>query len=195
MQMFRKSLLLLVMMVFVACSSDKAKIEKYLEGNFSDREIAISGDISLDSAFCPQNELDNAALELMGYRTQLLMLLDQNPDSAYSLAKALQLRFADGKAFTNLAYPTGKNNRLAYMAKCTQDGKERLIAFFKHPTEDRIELSSLDIDDSIDSLMVGYNQLLNGIKVILDDRGFGTKDDRGATPKDNRGATPKDERE
>ena len=154
-------------LVLMACSSEKQDIETYLENNYSDREISLVGDISADSAYCPLAELENAATQILNYRMQLLNLLEVNPDSAFKMARELNTRLSAKDAFANMAYPKGKNNRIAYQVKCQQGGKVEYITFFKHETDDFVELSSLDIDDAIDSLMVGYNQLMNGIGVIL----------------------------
>ena len=154
-------------LTLMACSSEKKNINTYLENNYSDREISLVGDISSDSAFCPLAELENAATQIMNYRLQLLNLLEVNPDSAFKMARALNERMSAKDAFANMAYPKGKNNRVAYQVKCQQGNKVEYITFYKHATEDFVELSSLDIDDTIDSLMVSYNQLMNGISVIL----------------------------
>lgn len=166
----RKILLLLAVAALTACNSDKKKIEAYIDNNFFDREVAVTGNVTIDSAYCPMSQLEQNAIQLMGYRGNLLKLLDENPDSAYALAKMLKVQLGDNKAFANLAYPNGKNNRLAYMAKCTVDGKERMVIFYKQVEEDKIELSSFDVDEAIDSLMVGYNHLMDGIRVILADK-------------------------
>lgn len=166
----RKVLLLLAVVALTACSSDKKKIEAYIDNNFFDREVEVTGEISIDSVFCPMSMLEKNAIQLMGYRGNLLKLLDENPDSAYALAQALQTQLGDNKAFANMAYPNGKNNRMAYMAKCTVDGKERVVTFYKQLEGDKIEMSSFDVDEAIDSLMVGYNHLLDGIRVILNDK-------------------------
>lgn len=168
--MMRKILLLLAVAALTACNSDKKKIEAYIDNNFFDREVAVTGNVTIDSAYCPMSQLEQNAIQLMGYRGNLLKLLDENPDSAYALAKMLKVQLGDNKAFANLAYPNGKNNRLAYMAKCTVDGKERMVIFYKQVEEDKIELSSFDVDEAIDSLMVGYNHLMDGIRVILADK-------------------------
>ena len=166
----RKILLLLAVAALTACNSDKKKIEAYIDNNFFDREVAVTGNVTIDSAYCPMSQLEQNAIQLMGYRGNLLKLLDENPDSAYALAKMLKVQLGDNKAFANLAYPNGKNNRLAYIAKCTVDGKERMVIFYKQVEEDKIELSSFDVDEAIDSLMVGYNHLMDGIRVILADK-------------------------
>jgi hypothetical protein len=158
-------------MTLVACSSDKKKIQHYLDNNFSDREIVIDGDVVTDSAFCPLAELENVSLQLTALQGQLLQLLDVNPDSAFSLAASLQQKYSQKDAFVNMAYPKGKNNRLSYRAKCICDGAERYVTFFKYPQSDEIETSSLEVDENVDSLMVTFNQLMNGVKVIMDDRG------------------------
>ena len=54
------------------------------------------------------------------------------------------------------------------MVKCNVDGKERMVSFFKGVNDENIEMTSLDLDDTVDSLMVSYGQLINGIKVILE---------------------------
>ena len=166
----RKLFLLLAVVLMTACNSDKKKIESYIDNNFFDREVKITGEVTIDSAFCPMSQLDQNAIQLMGHRGNLLKLLDENPDSAYALAQALRVQLGDNKAFANLAYPSGKNNRLAYMAKCTVDGKERMVIFYKQLEGDKIELSSIDVDEAIDSLMVGYNHLMDGIRVIIEDK-------------------------
>lgn len=168
--MKRNLLLLLAVVALAACNADKKKIEAYVDNNFFDREVVVKGEVTVDSAFCPLSQLEQNAIQLMGHRGNLLKLLEENPDSAYQLAKALKIQLGDDKAFANLAYPNGKNNRLAYMAKCTVDGKERIVTFYKQLEGDKIELSSMDVDEAIDSLMVGYNHLMDGIRVILSDK-------------------------
>ena len=166
--MMKKWTLWAVVLALMACSSDRNRIETYLENNFADNEIEIVGEIVPDSVFCALGDLDNAALELLGVRDQLLQLLDVNPDSAFKLAKNLSDKYADGKVFANYAYPKGKSNREALMVKCKQGGRERMIAFYKQPQGNLIEACSLDEDDARDSLLVTYNNLLSGIKIILD---------------------------
>jgi hypothetical protein len=168
--MMRKLLLLLAVVALTACNSDKKKVEAFIDNNFFDREVTVTGDVTIDSAYCPMSQLEQNSIQLMGHRGNLLKLLDENPDSAYALAKALKVQLGDNKAFANLAYPNGKNNRLAYMAKCAVDGKERMVIFYKQVEGDKIELSSFDVDEAIDSLMVGYNHLMDGIRVILADK-------------------------
>lgn len=168
--MMRKVLLLLAVVALTACNADKKKVEAYIDNNFFDREVAVTGEVTVDSVYCPSSQLEQNAIQLMGHRGNLLKLLEENPDSAYSLAKALRVQLGDSKAFANLAYPNGKNNRLAYLAKCTVDGKERIVTFYKQLEGDNIELSSFDVEEAIDSLMVGYNHLMDGIRVILEDK-------------------------
>ena len=69
-----------------------------------------------------------------------------------------------------MAYPKGKNNRLGYQVKCKMEEEEKYLTFYKNENDDKIEVSTFEVDESIDSLMQGYNRLMNGIKVILDDR-------------------------
>ena len=166
----RKLFLLMAVVALTACNSDKKKIEAYIDNNFFDKEVVVSGDVTIDSAFCPMSQLDQNAIQLMGYRGTLLKLLEENPDSAYALARKLKTQLGDSKAFANLAYPEGKKNRLAYMTKCKVNGEERMVTFYKQVEGDKIELSSLDVDESIDSLMVGYNHLMDGIRVIIADK-------------------------
>lgn len=163
-------MMLLSLVACMACNSDKAKIETYLENNYSDREIEVVGDIAVDSAFCPLSKIDEAAIEIMGYKAQLQELLVLNPDSAYVVAANLQNKFADNKVFVNMAYPKGNKNRLAYMVKCNQGGKERVITFFKSESDDFVESSSLDVDDAVDSLLVSYNMLMDGVRIINQDK-------------------------
>ncbi len=167
--MIKKLTFIAVVMSLMACSSDKNRIETYLENNFADREIEIDGDIVPDSVFCALGDLDNASIELISLRDQLLQLLNTNPDSAFKFAKVLSDKFADGKVFANYAYPKGKNNREALMVKCKQGERKRMIAFYKLPNGDDIEACSFDEDDARDSLLVTYNKLLSGIKIILED--------------------------
>ena len=134
------SLFCLVMIV-VACSSDKKKIVAYIENNVADHEMEIVGDVVLDSVFCPIEQLDKASNILIGHQNNLLLLLEVNPDSAFSFA---------------------------YMVKCNVDGRERMVSFFKGLNDDNIEMTSLDLDDAVDSLMVNYDHLMNGINVILE---------------------------
>ncbi|MBR6264243.1 MAG: hypothetical protein IKR05_13645 [Prevotella sp.] len=145
-------------------------IEKYLQNNYPDREIELVGDINVDSAFCPRTQLEDAALEIDNYKIQLDRLLAQNPDSALRLAKDLQKKFADNSAFINLAYPKGKNNAKALMVKCNEEGKGRVITFFKGKDDENIEFSSLDVDELVDSLIVSFDMLKDGIKIIVSDK-------------------------
>ena len=169
-KLMRTMALLMAVVALSACNGDKKKVKAYIDNNIFDKEVTVAGDITVDSAYCPMSQLDQNSIQLMGYRGMLLQLLDENPDSAYALAKTLRVQLGDSKAFANLAYPNGKNNRLAYMAKCTVDGKERMVTFYKQVEGDKIELSSLDVDEAVDSLMVGYNHLMDGIRVILADK-------------------------
>ena len=168
--MKRNLILMGVLILLVSCNSNKNKIETYISNNVFDHNVEITGDIVVDSAFCPLTHLEQASIQLMGYQGLLLRMLDENPDSAYSLANSLKLQLGGNKGFASLAYPTGSNNRLAYMAKCSVDGSERMVTFFKYVDDDEIEQSSLDVDETIDSLMVSYNHLMDGIKVILADK-------------------------
>ena len=161
------SLFCLVMIV-VACSSDKKKIVAYIENNVADHEMEIVGDVVLDSVFCPIEQLDKASNILIGHQNNLLLLLEVNPDSAFSFANNLKTSLSKKDAFVNMAYPKGKKNRLAYMVKCNVDGRERMVSFFKGLNDDNIEMTSLDLDDAVDSLMVNYDHLMNGINVILE---------------------------
>ncbi len=159
-----------VAIILTACDSDKSLIEKYLQNNYPDREIELVGDINVDSAFCPRTQLEDAALEIDNYKIQLDRLLAQNPDSALRLAKDLQKKFADNSAFINLAYPKGKNNAKALMVKCNEEGKGRVITFFKGKDDEDIEFSSLDVDELVDSLIVSFDMLKDGIKIIVSDK-------------------------
>lgn len=159
-----------VAIILTACDSDKSLIEKYLQNNYPDREIELVGDINVDSAFCPRTQLEDAALEIDNYKIQLDRLLAQNPDSALRLAKDLQKKFADNSAFINLAYPKGKNNAKALMVKCNEEGKGRVITFFKGKDDENIEFSSLDVDELVDSLIVSFDMLKDGIKIIVSDK-------------------------
>lgn len=165
-----KKIMLLACMALVvmACSSDKKKLEAYIQNNIADHEVEVVGDVVADSAFCPIEVLDNVSSKLNGYQSQLLMLLETNPDSAFAFARSLQTVYSKKDAFANMAYPKGKNNRVAYMVKCNVDGRERMVSFFKNISDDGIEMTSLDLDDAVDSLLVTYGQLMSGIKVILD---------------------------
>ena len=168
----KKTLMFLsLVIVCMACNSDKDKIEKYLNNNYSDREIEVVGDITVDSAFCPLSKIEEAALEIMGYKAKLQDLLVDRTDSAIALANSLKVKFADNNEFINMAYPKGSNNRLAYMVKCNEAGRERIITFFKSTSEDFIESSSLDVDEAVDSLLVSYNMLMDGVRIITQDSG------------------------
>ena len=157
-----------VILAVVACDYDTKKVKEYIENNVADHEVSVVGDVVKDSVFCPMSELDIASNSLLEYQARLLSLLEENPDSAFAFARKLQGKMAQKDAFANMAYPKGKKNRLAYMVKCNVDGKERMVSFFKGVNDENIEMTSLDLDDTVDSLMVSYGQLINGIKVILE---------------------------
>ena len=159
-----------VVILLTACDSDKSLIEKYLQNNYPDREIELVGDISVDSAFCPRAQLEDAALEIDNYKIQLDRLLAQDPDSALRLARDLQKKFSDNSAFINLAYPKGKNNAMALMVKCNEEGKGRVVTFFKDKKDEDIEFSSLDVDEMVDSLIVSFDMLKDGIRIIVSDK-------------------------
>jgi hypothetical protein len=166
----RKILSLLILLALVACSSEKKSIQNYLDNNFPETEIDIVGDVVVDSVFCPLAALDSVSSKLLEYRIALLDLLEQNPDSAFKLADQLNTTYSASNAFANMAYPKGKNNRLGYQVKCKMEEEEKYLTFYKNENDDKIEVSTFEVDESIDSLMQGYNRLMNGIKVILDDR-------------------------
>ncbi len=167
----KKSLLFLFgFLVLVSCNSDKSQIENYLQNNYPDREIEIVGDVSSDSAFCPKTHLEEVGLELDNYKLQLDRLLAINPDSALKLARVLQNRFTSKDAFINLAYPKGKNNSKALIVKCNEDGKNRMITFYKDKTDEFIDFSSLDADEMVDSLLVSFEMLIDGINIIVNDK-------------------------
>jgi hypothetical protein len=171
MSIMRKSFLFLCLgFILIACNSDKGLVKKYLQNNYPDKEIEIVGDITVDSAFCPRVQLEEVGLEIDSYKAQLDRLLAQNPDSALILAKVLQNRFFDKDAFIKLAYPKGKKNCMAYMVKCKEDGKKRIITFFKSNTDDSIEFSSLDVDDVVDNLLESFEMLKDGISIIVNDK-------------------------
>ena len=79
-------------------------------------------------------------------------------DSAFKMARTLKAKYAGKNWFASIAYPKGKNNRMALMAKCKDDGQERVITFFKNTSHDVIEFSSLDVDEVIDSLLEDYRE-------------------------------------
>lgn len=172
--------LLMSMAIFVwaACSDDNKQIYEYLEKNYSDREVKVTGDIVPDSAFCPMSKLESTKLEIMGYRAQLMMLLEQDPDSAYRLAKSIKKKYADENTFANMAYPSGKNNRLAYRVRCEEDGEEHYVTFYKNVKDETIQYSSFDVEDVVDSLSVYYSMLMNGVNEIVKDE----KLDEGHNP-------------
>ena len=161
---------LILAFVLVSCNSDKRQISSYLDNNYSDREIEVVGDIVADSTFCPLDKLDNTSLEITGHKDMLMHLLEVDPDSAFSLARNLKAKYAGKNGFAAIAYPKGANNRMALMAKCKENGQERVITFFKSLHEDAIEYCSLDVDDAVDSLLVNYSMLMDGIEVILQDQ-------------------------
>ncbi len=161
---------LMLSLVLISCNAEKKQISEYLENNYSDREIEVVGDIVADSAFCPLDNLDNTSIEIAGCKAMLIHLLDADPDSAFKMARTLKAKYAGKNGFASIAYPKGKNNRMALMAKCKDDGQERVITFFKNTSHDVIEFSSLDVDEVIDSLLVNYTELMDGIEVILQDK-------------------------
>ena len=148
----RQIILLCTLVALCACSSDKKRIQTYIDNFHPDSEIEIDGDVVVDSAFCPLAALDSASLVLLSHRMNLLGLLDVNPDSAFALARQLNQKYTDS-SFANIAYPKGPHNCLSYQVKCVVDGRERYVVFFKKPDEDVIEASSIEVDEAIDSLM------------------------------------------
>ncbi len=154
-----------------ACNADKKRIQSYIENYHPDTEIELEGDVNVDSTFCPLAALESTSLEIMAHRMNLLHLLDENPDSAFALARQLNQQFAGDNAFASLAYPTGPKNRLSYQVKCTVDGNERYVVFFKNVDDDNIEASSIEVDEAIDSLMSSFTMLKNGLSIILNDKG------------------------
>ena len=46
----------------------------------------------------------------------LIHLLDADPDSAFKMARTLKAKYAGKNGFASIAYPKGKNNRMALMA-------------------------------------------------------------------------------
>lgn len=164
----RQIILLCTLVALCACSSDKKRIQTYIDNFHPDSEIEIDGDVVVDSAFCPLAALDSASLVLLSHRMNLLGLLDVNPDSAFALARQLNQKYTDS-SFANIAYPKGPHNCLSYQVKCVVDGRERYVVFFKKPDEDVIEASSIEVDEAIDSLMSSFTMLRNGLEIILND--------------------------
>ena len=56
------------------------------------------------------------------------------------------------------------------MVKCNEEGKGRVITFFKGKDDENIEFSSLDVDELVDSLIVSFDMLKDGIKIIVSDK-------------------------
>ncbi len=169
MQKIRQFLLLCSVVVCCACNSDKGRIQSFLDNFHPDAEVEIEGDINVDSTFCPLAALDSASLVLMANRMNLLHLLEVNPDSAFILARQLNQKYGGEKAFADIAYPKGPDNRLSYQVKCIVDGRERYIVFYKNLNDDAIENSSLEVDEAVDSLMSSFTMLRNGLNIILND--------------------------
>ena len=163
--------MLCAVVALCACNADKKRIQTYIENYHPDTEIELEGDVNVDSTFCPLAALESTSLEIMAHRMNLLHLLDENPDSAFALARQLNQQFAGDNAFASLAYPTGPKNRLSYQVKCTVDGNERYVVFFKNVDDDNIEASSIEVDEAIDSLMSSFTMLKNGLSIILNDKG------------------------
>lgn len=163
--------MLCAVVALCACNADKKRIQSYIENYHPDTEIELEGDVNVDSTFCPLAALEATSLEIMAHRMNLLRLLDENPDSAFALARQLNQQFAGDNAFASLAYPTGPKNRLSYQVKCTVDGNERYVVFFKNVDDDNIEASSIEVDEAIDSLMSSFTMLKNGLSIILNDKG------------------------
>jgi len=177
---------LLFVVVLAACNSDKKQIQNYLDRNYSDREVEVVGDVSTDSAFCPLTQLEGTTLEIMAYRAQLMMLLDQDPDSAVRLATAIKQKYADENTFANLAYPSGSNNRVAYRVRCNEAGDEHYITFYKNTKDETIEYSSFDVEDVVDSLNVYYTLLMNGVNELVGDKNADSKTEKAKVDKDNK---------
>ena len=170
MMKLRHIVMFCALLTLIACNSDKKRIQEYLDNYHPNAQVEMEGDVNVDSTFCPLQALDSASLVLMGHRMNLLRLLDVNPDSAFALARQLNQKYSDKNAFANIAYPKGPDNRLSYQVKCTVDGRERYVVFFKNVSDDNIENSSLEVDEAIDSLMSSFSMLRNGLQIILNDR-------------------------
>lgn len=170
-------LMALVVFAGTACNDDKKQINEYLDKNYSDREVKVVGKVVPDSAFCPLSKLESTKLEVMGFRAQLMMLLDQDPDSAYRLAKSIKQKYADENTFANLAYPNGKNNRIAFRVRCDENGEEHYITFYKNIKDETIQYSSFDVEDVVDSLSLYYGLLMNGVNEIIKDNNGDTDTD------------------
>ena len=56
------------------------------------------------------------------------------------------------------------------MVKCNEEGKDRVVTFFKDKKNEDIEFSSLDADEMVDSLIVSFDMLKDGIKIIVSDK-------------------------
>ena len=164
----RQIILLCTLVALCACNSDKKRIQTYIDNFHPDSEIELDGDVVVDSTFCPLAALDSASLVLLSHRMNLLSLLDDNPDSAFALARQLNQKYNDS-SFANIAYPKGPNNCLSYQVKCVVDGRERYVVFFKNANEDVIESSSIEVDEAVDSLMSSFTMLRNGLQIILKD--------------------------
>lgn len=162
-------LIAMVVSVWVACNDDKKQINEYLEKNYSDREVKVVGKVEPDSVFFPLSKLESTKIEIMGYRVQLLMLLDQDPDSAYRLAQYIKQKYIDEKTIVDLINPKGKNDRIAYNVQCTEDGEERYIIFYKNVKDETIQFSSFEVNDMVDSLSKYYALLVNGVNEIVND--------------------------
>ena len=163
-------LVAMVVSVWIACNDDKKQINDYLEKNYSDREVKVVGEVVPDSVFCRLSILESTKLEVMGYRAQLMLLLDQDPDSAYRLAKTIKEKYANENTLADLVTSKGNNNRVAYQVQCTEDGKKRYITFYKSLKDETIQYSSFDVEDMEDSLYLYYNLLMTGVDEIVKDR-------------------------
>ncbi len=157
----------LIVSVWISCKDDKKQITEYLEKNYSDREVKVIGEVVPDSAFCRLSLLESTKLEVMGYRAQLMMLLDQDPDSAYRLARNIKQKYANENIVADLITAKGSNNRVAYKVHCIEDGKKRDIIFYKDLKDETIQYCSFDVEDMEDSLYLYYNLLIDGVNEIV----------------------------
>ena len=160
----------MVVSVWISCEDDKKQIKDYLERNYSERDVKVIGKVVPDSAFCQLSLLKTTKLEVMGYRAQLMMLLEQDPDSAYRLAKSIKQKYSDENTLANLLTPKGSNNRVAYNVQCTDDGKERYITFYKDLKDETIQYCSFDIEDVQDSLNLYFDLLMKGVDEVIQEK-------------------------
>ena len=83
------------------------------------------------------------------------------------MAKTLKQKYDNENFVADLITSKGSNNRVAYIVKCTEDGNQRDIVFYKDLKDENIQYCSFDVEDMVDSLSLYYNLLIDGVNEIV----------------------------